>query len=94
MKIDFFYYVSCAFPYIIVGLGILKYGLYGYGDKGWQILYFVIAALIVAIINSIWGLILLPMAYLNRQRFNRIIVAMVLGGLCPILIAIAISMFA
>ncbi len=94
MKINFIYYVSCALPYIIMGLGTLKYGFYGYGDKGREILYYVIAALIVAIINSIWGLILLPMAYLNRQRFNRIIVAMVIGGLCPILIAIAISMFA
>ncbi len=77
-----------------MGVGTVKYGFYGYNDKGWEILYFVIAALIVAIINDIWGLILLPMAYLNRQRFNRILAAMVIGGLCPILIAIAISIFA
>ncbi len=88
------YYVSCALPYLIVGLGTVKYGFYGYHDKGWEILYYVVAALIIAIINNVWGLILLPMAYLNRPRFNRILAAMVIGGLCPILIAIAISIFA
>ncbi len=87
------YYVSCVLPYIIMGVGTLKYGFYGYGDKGGEILSFVIAALIMAIINSVWGLILLPMAYLNRQRFNRVLAAMIIGGLGPILIAIAISIF-
>ncbi len=90
----FTYYISCALPYIIVGLGTVLYGWHGSGDKGREILYFVIAALIVAIINAVLGLILLPMAYLNRQRFNRILIAMIIGGLCPILIAIAISIFA
>ncbi len=89
----FMYYISCARPYIIVGLGTVLYGWHGSGDKGREILSFVIAALIVAIINAVWGLILLPTAYLNRQRFNRIVAAMVIGGLCPILIAIAISIF-
>ncbi len=89
----FTYYISCALPYIIVGLGTVLYGWYGTGDKGREILYFVIAALIIAIINAVWGLILLPMAYLNRQRFNRIVAAMVIGGLCPIVIAIAVSIF-
>ncbi len=88
------YYVSCALPYLIMGVGTVKYGFYGYGDKGWEILYFVIAALVVSLINTAWGLILLPMAYLNRQRFNRILAAMIIGGLGPILIAIAISIFA
>ncbi len=87
----FSYYISCALPYLIAILGIVKYGWQGYGDKGF---YFVIAALAVAIINMIVGLILLPMSYLNRKQFNRIIAAMIIGGLCPIVIAILVSMFA
>jgi hypothetical protein len=94
MKMVFTYYISCALPYLIAGVGILKYGWHGYNDKGWGIPNYVIAALIVSIINAIWGLILLPLSYLNRQRFNRIIAAMFFGGLCPILIAIVISIFA
>ncbi len=90
----FSYYISCAFPYLIVLLGILKHGWHVYSDKGGEILSYVIAALIVSIINIIGGLILLPLSYLNRRRFNRIVAAMVIGGLGPILIAILISIFA
>ncbi len=91
MKMVFSYYISCAVPYLIVLLGIVKHGWHGYSG---DILTYVIAALIVSIINIIWGLILLPLSYLHRKQFNRIIAAMLAGGLCPIVIAILISMLA
>ncbi len=94
MKMIFSYYISCALPYLIPILGIIKYGWHGYAGKGGESLYFVIAALIVSLINAVLGLILLPMSYLNRLQFNRILAALVLGGICPIVLAILISIFA
>ncbi len=91
MKMVFSYYISCVLPYLIVLLGIVKHGWHGYSG---DILPYVIAALIVSIINIIWGLILLPMSYLNRKRFNHIVAALLAGGLCPIVIAILVSVFA
>ncbi len=87
----FSYYISCVLPYLIAGLGIIKYGWHSDNEGG--ILSFVIAALIVSLINAVWGLILLPRAYLNRSQFNRITAALVIGGICPIVIAILVSIF-
>ena len=75
------YYISCLLPSLIIGVGTALYGSYGYCDKGWEILYYAAAALILSVINTVWGLILLPIVYSDRKRFYRIIVAFPSAGL-------------